>query len=194
MIDKGRIISFALLRLGNVNDYNDDRSNTYEACDKILPSILESICSDTSLNFAVSKAKLTQYEEAEDETGEYKFNLPADFLGISKRAKLKRSVSSEIIPVSVEMGYASSSITRNSTRLQGEFIYSYSPEITLYYVKKIPLSEFPTYMFDYITWKLATEMALLYPSFTERLGYCETKAKEALYEVQKLEGFGVAYE
>jgi len=187
MIEKGNVISNALTRLGNISDYNDDRSRTYQATDSILPLVLQKVCSDTSLNFSVSKVKLTQYDKEVD--GEYRFNLPVDFLGIAKRPKQRRSVSNRIIPVSMEMAFAQ----RETMRLQGEFIYSEKSEITLYYNKKLPLSEFPDYMFDYITWKLATEMALMYPQFTERLQYCELKATEALYDIQKAEGLGVAY-
>lgn len=188
MIDKGNVIINALSRLGDISAYNDDRSRTYQSAEKILPMVLKKICSDTSLNFNVSKTKLTQYS-TQEENGEYKFNLPEDFLGIAKVPKRKRNVTSRIMPVSHETAYAH----RENFRLQGEFIYADKEQITLYYSKSIPLTEFPDYMFDYIVWKMSVEMALMYPQFTERLPYCEARSKEALYEIQKSEGLGVVF-
>lgn len=189
MIDKGSVVINALSRLGDISAYNDDRSRTYQSAEKILPMVLKKICSDTSLNFNVSKTKLTKYNEQKEENGEYKFNLPENFLGIAKVPKAKRSVSSKIIPVSYETSYAH----RENFRLQGEFIYTDKEEITLYYSKSIPLTEFPDYMFDYIVWRMTVEMALMYPQFTERLPYCEARSKEALYDIQRSEGLGVVF-
>lgn len=190
MIDKGKLIENALLRLGNISDYNDDRSRTYIACSTLIPSIIKKTCSNNSLNFAVSKVVLTTHN-FDEESGEYIFNLPADFLGIAKRPIKRRIVSNRIISALNEISYSSNS---TNVRLQGEYIYSNRSKISLYYTRELPITEFPDYMFDYLVWTLATEACLMYPAFTERLGYCETKASQALLSIQKLEGFGVAYE
>lgn len=187
MIDKGNIIKNALLKLGDITNYNDDRSRIYQACETLIEDVVKSVCSDTSLNFNNTIVRLTT-NDIED--GEYKFNLPIDFLGIAKMPKIRRTVSSYATPPSVEFAY----YNKDYTRVQGEFLYSNKSDIKLCYSRNIPLNEFPDYTFDLLVWKLARDISLINPAFIERLSYCESKIKEELYKVQKSEGVGVFYE
>lgn len=188
MLEKGKIIQTALIRLGNITSYNDDRSRIYKSCEDMMDSIISSICSESSLNFQTTNVKLTKYGTAEN--GEYIYNIPNDFLSVCIRPKKIRSLNGYIDSPRKEMTYPK----KTYSRVQGEYIYSNSDNLSLHYARKIPLTEFPDYLEEVIVWRLACDVALINPAFVERLPYCEMKANEALVKVQIREGMGEIYE
>lgn len=188
MLERGKIIQMALLRLGNITSYNDDRSRIYKSCEDIIENVISNVCSESSLNFQTTNVTLTEYSV--EANGEYRYNLPIDFLSICIRPKKIRSVTGRINSPLKDMLYP----RKVYTRVQGEYIYSNSNKLELHYARKISLNEFPEYLKEVLIWRLACEIALVNPAFVERLPYCEMKANEELVKVQVREGMGEIYE
>lgn len=184
-LQRGQIIQTALLKLGNVNDYNDTRSKKYRACEAMMNSVIEQVCSDNSFRFQSTTVRLTSFDISK-ETGEYILNLPQDFAGVQLRVKRPKTVGK----YPERLGTLVDDRTTTNYRIQGEFIYSDTEVVTLNYVRKLQLSEIPLYMQQYIVLVMAKELCLMYPEYNDRLVYIERSIQQERANVQMREGYG----
>ena len=106
-MDRGEIISETLLMLGENDAYNDNKSDMYKICEKMLDSVINNIATSSAFLFNAITVKLTSVGQID---GENKFNLPVDCLNILRCNK--------------------------SYRLENEFIYSPENEIKIQYCRR----------------------------------------------------------
>lgn len=185
ILQQGDIIQQALLKLGNVNDYNDTRSKKYRACEAMMDGVISQVCSDNSFRFQSTTVRLTSFDTSR-ETGEYIFNLPQDFEGLQIRAVKPKSVSQ----YPERLGTIKEDRERKNYRIQGEFIYGNDSVIIFNYVRRIPLTEIPTYMKEYIVLMMARELCLMYPEYNDRTVYIERRLAQEKSNVEMREGLG----
>lgn len=140
MLDKGRIIKSAFLKLGKNNAYNDNKSDEYIVASSLLDNILDNIAKRTSFLFNAVTVKLTA--TGKNDLKENRFNLPVDYLNIIRANK--------------------------TYRIEGEFLYSPEKEIFIQYCRKINISEYPDNLFDYLVASLCMEMAMAFNGYEDR--------------------------
>lgn len=184
-LQQGKIIQQALLKVGNVNDYNDTRSKKYRACEAMMDGVIQQVCSDNTFRFQSTTVKLTYFEISKD-TGEYIFNLPQDFEGMQLKPKRSKTVGKYPERLSV----MDNDRKFNNFRIQNEFIFADTPKVVLNYVRRIPLTEIPMYMSEYLSLMLARELCLMYPEYNDRIVYIERRLKEEKANVSFREGYG----
>lgn len=187
MIERFDVISQALLLLGNVVDYNDNRSRKFQAANVLLDNTISTICNDNAYRFNAVTSLLTS---AKNNGLEYVFNLPTDFLGIATGLTARNRVTSKPVSIQRDMSYA----VPQEYRIEGDNIISNRPELKINYIRMVKLEDFPLYMKDVLIFNLAVKCCLAFPEFVDRLGYCEQKYKEARNVVLNKEGLGVVYE
>ena len=161
MLSRDRIISTTLLKIGEVNNYNDNKSEVYKIANTLLENIIDNIATRNDFLFNAVTAYLTEYGRIE-ETGEIIYNLPSDFLN-----KL--------------------SFAGGDGRIENEFIYSTTEKLQMRYCRKIDFSEIPKYMFNYIVYGLATEIAETYTQYTDRLQLLNARLEQETKNVYKIE-------
>lgn len=186
MLERGYIIEQALITVGNITDYNDNRSASYQMASKLLDAIVDKTCKNNEFNFCSTTVTLTE-SVVSSETGEYCYNIPEDFLGIKKSIQLNTRTPFRVESIR-ELVNSSNKI---SLRVEGEYIYSYENPLKLNYVRKIPLSEFPPYMEDYLIKALAVRLAQALPAFADKLPLLKQELKEEKADVTLSEGSGL---
>ncbi len=70
-MDRGKIISETLLMLGENSIYNDNKSDMYKICEKMLDSVIDNIATSSAFLFNAITVKLTSVGQVD---GENKFN------------------------------------------------------------------------------------------------------------------------
>lgn len=161
MISKDRVIRTSLLKLGEVSDYNDNRSEIYKIASDLLDNVIDTVATRVDFLFNTTTIKLTTVGKS-DITDEFIYNKPIDFLN-----KI--------------------TFLNGLGRLENEFIYSESENLALRYCKKIDFSEIPNYMFTYLTYALATELAETYQQYQLRLGLLNSRLEQERANVYNLE-------
>lgn len=164
MLERGNIIESALLKVGNITDYNDNRSDIYKVADKLLNNVVDMVCKSNEFSFNSTTVILTQ-SGVDSVTGEYRYNIPEDFLGVKKQIITNAPVPFGIESV-VDLVNANK---RESFRLQGEYIYSYNTPLRFNYSRKMILTELPDYMTEYITLLLAKSLAMSIRMYADSL-------------------------
>lgn len=162
MLSRDSVISTALLKLGEVSVFNDNRSEEYKIADKLLNNVIENIASRNDFLFNSKTVELTTTGK-DPVTNENIFNIPIDFLN-----KI-------------------SFIDNKDARLEAEFIYSNSERVKLQYCRKVNFNEFPNYLFNYIVYALSTEIAETYSVYNDRLGMLNTRLEQErtnIYTIQ----------
>lgn len=183
MIEKGEIIELALINVGNITDYNDNRSQIYQIANNLLNGIVSSVCKSNEFNFPSTTVRLTVSTKSSS-TGEYVYNIPEGFLGLKKHP-----IHNTKTPFRVESIKELVNGNRGSNfRLEGEYIYSYEHPLIINYVRDIPLSEFPEYMKDYLIILLALKLSQSIPMYADRLMYLENKIKQEKINITLTEG------
>lgn len=152
MLNRNKIISTSLLKLGEVADYNDNRSEIYKVASTLLDNVIDTVASKNDFLFNATTIKLTKFGIDED-TGEIVYNKPIDFLN-----KIK--------------------FVNGLARIENEFIYSDVDNLLLQYCKKIDFSEIPEYMFNYLVYSLATELAETYTQYQSRLSMLNARLEQ----------------
>lgn len=160
MLSRDRIISTALLKLGEVSVYNDNRSEVYSIANSLLNNVLDTIASRNDFLFNSTTTKLTVY--GKDEDGEVIYNIPVDFLN-----KIE--------------------FVNGSGRIENEFIYSNDENLELRYCRKINFNEFPDYLFNYLVYALATDMTETYNQYTDRLSILNTRLEQERNNIYAIE-------
>lgn len=145
MLDKGKIIKSAFLKLGKNNAYNDNKSDEYIVASSLLDKILDNVARRTTFLFNAVTVKLTP--TGQNDLGEYRFNIPIDFLNIVR--------------------------ANGNYRVEGEFIYSDQETLFVQYCRKIDFNEYPDNMFEYLEVALCLEMCWAFNSYESRINYYE---------------------
>ena len=139
-MDRGEIISETLLMLGENSIYNDNKSDMYKICEKMLNSVIDNIATSSAFLFNAITVKLTSVGQV---NGENKFNLPVDCLNVLRSNK--------------------------SYRLENEFIYSSESKIKIQYCRRIDFTEIPDNLFNLMVAMTARKMALAVNTYNNRL-------------------------
>ena len=114
MLDRGNIIESAFLKLGEVGQiYSDNRTEQYEVAGKLLDNILETVALDTDFLFNATTVNLNKNINSSNDFGEYRYNIPNDFLTIIRYS--------------------------DNMKFEGEFIYSTNENLNITYCRKIEL-------------------------------------------------------
>lgn len=164
MIVRGEIIKNVFLKLGENTVYNDNKSELYKNCEIILDNVIDNIAYSTAFLFNAITVELNNVGEID---GEFKFNLPIDYLNVIR--------------------------ANTEYRLENEFIYSENQKIKIQYCRKIDLSEFPNNLFNLLVAMTAREMALAYNTYNKKLELMEyevTKLKNSLISQQGFQYWG----
>lgn len=171
-MERGTLIENALLRVGNMTDYNDNRSDIYKMTDRLLDNVISIICKSNEFSFNSTTVKLTESVRV-SETGEYMYNIPVDFLGVKKKVVRNNPVSYRVESVAALVN----AHIRQNFRIQGEYIYSFEKPLILNYVRTMILTEIPGYMEEYFTLMLAKQICLSVRMFADTLPFIEEQLR-----------------
>ncbi len=160
MLDRGEIIKQTFLKLGENTVYNDNKSALYILCNSQLDSVINKIAYSTAFLFNATTIELTSVG---NENGEYKFNVPIDYLNIVRCNK--------------------------KYRLENEFIYSDASQIKMQYCRKINLTEFPDNLFELLVLMTAYEMCLAYSTYNKRLELFQREVLKCKNSLVSQQGF-----
>ena len=159
-MDRGEIISETLLMLGENDVYNDNKSDMYKICEKMLDSVIDNIATSSAFLFNAITTKLTTVGQVDNEN---KFNLPVDCLNVLRCNK--------------------------NYRLENEFIYSNSNEIKIQYCRRIDFSEIPDNLFNLIVAMTGRKMALAVNTYNSRLEVLEAEVTRLKNNIIAQQGF-----
>lgn len=159
-MDRGEIISETLLMLGENDVYNDNKSDMYKICEKMLDSVIDNIATSSAFLFNAITTKLTTVGQVDNEN---KFNLPVDCLNVLRCNK--------------------------NYRLENEFIYSTSNEIKIQYCRRIDFSEIPDNLFNLIVAMTGRKMALAVNTYNSRLEVLEAEVTRLKNNIIAQQGF-----
>ena len=159
-MDRGEIISETLLMLGENDVYNDNKSDMYKICEKMLNSVIDNIATSSAFLFNAITTKLTTVGQVDNEN---KFNLPVDCLNVLRCNK--------------------------DYRLENEFIYSNESEIKIQYCRRIDFSEIPDNLFNLIVAMTGRKMALAVNTYNNRLEILEAEVTRLKNNVISQQGF-----
>lgn len=160
-MDKGKTIKQAFLMLGDNSVFNDNKSDKYKVADELLEEVLDTVAMETDFLFNSITTKLKSI--GKNELGEYRFNVPIDYLNIIR--------------------------TKDECRLEGEFLYSQSSELYIQYCRKIPLSEYPDSMFNVVVTMLAMNIATAFNAYNDRYSLLQQKFEEAKRKMIYQQGY-----
>lgn len=160
MISRDRIISASLKKLGEVSSYNDNRSDVYKLADSELDDLLDYMASTEKFTFNAVTIPLTLNINNVNELGEYRYNLPNDFLN-----KI--------------------SFIDSTGRLENEFIYSTNDKVFLRYCRRIDLSDYPEYLKNYLVYALASSLAEDLPQYNSKIPLLNTLLDRYRLDVYK---------
>lgn len=161
MLSRDRIISTALLKLGEVSAYNDNRSQIYQIADNLLNNVIDTVASRNDFLFNATTIQLTKFGK-DDITGEIQYNIPVDFLN-----KI--------------------TFVNGLGRIENEYIFSTTDNLQLQYCKKIDFSDIPMYMFNYLVYALATELAETYQQYIDRLQVLNQRLEQERHNIYSIE-------
>lgn len=139
MLNKGSIISRILTKLGNTRSYNDDKSAEYKVCANLYEVEIKQMKLNKRFLFNATTIYLTYADRNRNSNGEFKYNLPNNFLNI----------------VSVA----------GTGRQEGAFFFSPDQNLQITYCKDIPNNDIPDYMENYLVGKVGFEMSMAYSQY-----------------------------
>lgn len=162
MLSRDKIISTALLKIGEVSCYNDNRSDEYKIATKLLQNVIDNVAARNDFLFNSKTVELTEIGK-DDTTDEYIFNIPVDFLN-----KI-------------------TFIENSNARIESEFIYSTDNKVKLQYCRKIDFNEMPDYLFNFMVYALSVEMAETYSSYISRLTTLNARLEQERQNIYRIE-------
>lgn len=169
MLNKGTIVSSALLTLGEVKEYNNNNYEIYQVAQDLLEEVLKEFqLSPLRTNFIDYRTLLKANQEF-DEEGRRIYLFPVDAVTIVRSVG---NVEYEII---------------------GEHIHSYDKELTLLINKKIDFNEIKDIYFSLLKLLLAKKIAEVYPQFTSKLEYIYAQILEEENKIAVAEVRGFNY-
>lgn len=167
MLEKGNIVSSALLALGEVKEYNNNNYEIYTVAQDLLEEVLREFqLSPLRSNF-LEYRKLLKARKGLDCEGRCIYLFPIDAISVV------RSVSNE------------------EFEIMGEFIHSYSSDLTVVINKKTEFNEIRDIYFTLLKLLLAKKVAELYPQFNNKLEYIYSliRDEEQKISIAEIRGF-----
>ena len=168
MLDRGNIIESAFLKLGEVGQiYSDNRTEQYEVAGKLLDNILETVALDTDFLFNATTVNLNKNINSTNDFGEYRYNIPNDFLTIIRYS--------------------------DNMKFEGEFIYSTNENLNITYCRKIAIEEYPSYMKNYLILKLSVELCNTYSAYSDKLNIMHGYLSDEKTKILNNEGLVISH-
>ena len=168
MLDRGNIIESAFLKLGEVGQiYSDNRTEQYEVAGKLLDNILETVALDTDFLFNATTVNLNKNINSSNDFGEYRYNIPNDFLTIIRYS--------------------------DNMKFEGEFIYSTNDSLNITYCRKIAIEEYPQYMKNYLIYKLSVELCNTYSAYSDKLSTMHGYLSDERRKIMNNEGLVISH-
>lgn len=168
MLDRGNIIESAFLKLGEVGQiYSDNRTEQYEVAGKLLDNILETVALDTDFLFNATTVNLNKNINSTNDFGEYRYNIPNDFLTIIRYS--------------------------DNMKFEGEFIYSTNASLNITYCRKIAIEEYPQYMKNYLIYKLSVELCNTYSAYSDKLNTMHGYLSDEKTKIMNNEGLVISH-
>ena len=168
MLDRGNIIESAFLKLGEVGQiYSDNRTEQYEVAGKLLDNILETVALDTDFLFNATTVNLNKNINSSNDFGEYRYNIPNDFLTIIRYS--------------------------DNMKFEGEFIYSTNASLNITYCRKIAIEEYPQYMKNYLIYKLSVELCNTYSAYSDKLTTMHGYLSDEKSKIMNNEGLVISH-
>ena len=168
MLDRGNIIESAFLKLGEVGQiYSDNRTEQYEVAGKLLDNILETVALDTDFLFNATTVSLNKNINSSNDFGEYRYNIPNDFLTIIRYS--------------------------DNMKFEGEFIYSTNENLNITYCRKIAIEEYPSYMKNYLILKLSVELCNTYSAYSDKLNIMHRYLSDEKIKILNNEGLVISH-
>ncbi len=168
MLDRGNIIESAFLKLGEVGQiYSDNRTEQYEVAGKLLDNILETVALDTDFLFNATTVNLNKNINSTNDFGEYRYNIPNDFLTIIRYS--------------------------DNMKFEGEFIYSTNENLNITYCRKIAIEEYPQYMKNYLIYKLSVELCNTYSAYSDKLSAMHWYLSDERTKIMNNEGLVISH-
>ena len=163
MINKSTIIEQAFIRLGEVGTiYNDNRSEQYKVATILLDGIIDTIAVDNNFLFNATTVTLSKAIEQQNELGEYRYNMPIDFLNAVRLS--------------------------NGARIEGEFIYSTEDSVKITYCRKININELPNYLRNLLIYSLASSLADAYSAYENKKQLMLSYYNAEVIKIMNVEG------
>lgn len=163
MLDRGNIIELAFFRLGEtVQIYSDNMTEKHKIAEKLLENVVETLAMDTDFLFNATTVKLEKNINSKNDYGEYRYNIPHDFLSLIRYT--------------------------DNMRMEREFVYSKNENLSITYCRKITIEEFPNYMKNYLVYKLAVELCGAYSAYIEKIDSMQTYLNSEMIKIKNSEG------
>ncbi|MGL4970544.1 MAG: hypothetical protein ACRC45_02825 [Cetobacterium sp.] len=170
MISRDSVITLAWMKLGEQSQvYNGNITDRQKVAEMLFDSIIRNVAIDANFLFNSRKVSLNKNITPTNEDGEFRYNIPVDYLNKIWMSDTK-------------------------ARFEHEFIYSEQDNLQMAYCYKIPLSEIPEFMEDYLVSSLAYKLSLAYETFNGKVSFMASEVAEDREKILKMEGlpFGVA--
>lgn len=167
MLEKGSIVSSALLALGEVKEYNNNNYEIYKVAQDLLEEVLREFqLSPLKTNF-IEYRKLLRANVNSDLEGRIIYLFPVDAVSIVR------------------------SVNNSDYEIIGEHIHSYDEELELLINKKIDFNEINDYYFPLLKLLLAKKVAEVYPQFNNKIPYimAEIQNEEGKIAIVEIKGF-----
>lgn len=167
MLEKGSVVSSALLALGEVKEYNNNNYEIYKVAQDLLEEVLREFqLSPLRTNF-LEYRKLLKAISKEDVEGRTIYLFPVDAVTIIR------------------------AVNNSEYEIIGEFIHSYDDDLTVLINKRINFNEIKDIYFSLLKLLLAKKIAEVYPQFTNKLEYvlAELAKEELKISIAEVKGF-----
>lgn len=162
MLNKSGIIRKALLKVGEVGSYNDNKSDVYKIADVLLSGILDDLGAREDFLFNSRTSILDLNSQTTNEFGEFRYNIPSDFLN-----KIR--------------------FIEGDARIENEFIYSFDDRVVLRYCFKAYYSDYPDYLYKYLVYALAVELSESFNQYRENLKIMNVRLQEETIKIYNLQ-------
>ena len=164
MLNKDNIINLAFLRLGEQNQlYNINITDRMKIADTLFDDVINDIATDSNFTFNARTVKLNLNLNDTNSRGEYRYNIPVDYLNriwISDRF----------------------------ARIENEFIYSTSDDLEMCYCYKMNISDYPNSIQPYIVVSLAIKLAEAFDTYYSKIPRLEAQRLDMINKMLVSEG------
>lgn len=169
MLNKGTIVSSALLTLGEVKEYNNNNYEIYKVAQDLLVDVLNEFqLSPVRSNF-LEYRELLRANKPNDIEGRYIYLIPIDAISILR------------------------TVDNSEYEIVGEFIHSYNDKLTVIINKKINFNEIRDIYFSLLKLLLAQRVAEVYPQFASKIEYIYAMIQKEEEEIARAEIRGFSY-
>lgn len=164
MISKDNIINLAFLKLGEQNQlYNINITDRMKIADTLFDTVIDELAIDTNFTFNARTVKLTLNLNQKNSRGEYRYNIPTDYLNriwISDR----------------------------TARIENEFIYSKEEDLEMCYCYTMALADYPKFIEPLIVVELAIKLAESFDPYYSKIPRLEYQKRDMVNKILVSEG------